>query len=156
MGPACAVAQDTLRRRIAKLLALDLNQLRLIYMDGSGSYGTSGNDDATFEAALLSRELHRPVRVQWMREEEHGWDPKGPPQLLDLRATLGVDDDIAAWETVAIVPANAPNQPDIPLVSAVAAALDDGRGLFAGLLSLNADPPYTVANVRAEIRWQDN
>jgi nicotinate dehydrogenase subunit B len=169
MGPACAVAdisggggtvwtaaQDThhLCRTIAKLLALDVNKLRLIYMDGSGSYGTSGNDDAAFEAALLSRELRRPVRVQWMREDEHGWDPKGPPQLLDLRATLSVDGDIAAWETVAMAPANAPNQPDIPLVSAVAAALDDGRGLFAGLLSLNADPPYAVANMRAEIRWQ--
>jgi nicotinate dehydrogenase subunit B len=169
MGPACAVAdinngggtvwtaaQDThhLRRRIAQLLALEVNKLRLIYMDGSGSYGTSGNDDAAFEAALLSRELDRPVRVQWMREEEHGWDPKGPPQLLDLRATLSIDGNIAAWETVAMVPANAPNQPNIPLLSAVAAGVDEGRGQFAGLLSLNADPPYTVANVRAEIRWQ--
>ena len=169
MGPACAVAdisdgggtvwtaaQDThhLRRTIAKLLALDVNKLRLIYMDGSGSYGTSGNDDAAFEAALLSRELRRPMRVQWMREDEHGWDPKGPPQLLDLRATLGVDGEITAWETVAMVPANAPSQPDIPLVAAVAAGLDDGRGLFAGLLSLNADAPYAVANMRAEIRWQ--
>ena len=169
MGPACAVAdisdgggtvwtaaQDThhLRRTIAKLLALDVNKLRLIYMDGSGSYGTSGNDDAAFEAALLSRELRRPMRVQWMREDEHGWDPKGPPQLLDLRATLGVDGEITAWETVAIVPANSPSQPDIPLVAAVAAGLDDGRGLFAGLLSLNADAPYAVANMRAEIRWQ--
>ena len=169
MGPACAVAdisdgggtvwtaaQDThhLRRTIAKLLALDVNKLRLIYMDGSGSYGTSGNDDAAFEAALLSRELRRPMRVQWMREDEHGWDPKGPAQLLDLRATLGVDGEITAWETVAIVPANSPSQPDIPLVAAVAAGLDDGRGLFAGLLSLNADAPYAVANMRAEIRWQ--
>ena len=169
MGPACAVAdisdgggtvwtaaQGThhLRRTIAKLLALDVNKLRLIYMDGSGSYGTSGNDDAAFEAALLSRELRRPMRVQWMREDEHGWDPKGPAQLLDLRATLGVDGEITAWETVAIVPANSPSQPDIPLVAAVAAGLDDGRGLFAGLLSLNADAPYAVANMRAEIRWQ--
>src|SRR5277367_5941136 len=109
-------------------------EARLIYMDGSGSYGTGGNDDAAFEAALLSRELHRPVRVQWMREDENGWDPKGPPQLLDLRATLGVDGEIAAWETVATVPANSQGQPEIPLIAAAAAGLDDGRGLFAGLL----------------------
>lgn len=169
MGPSCAVAdisegggtvwtaaQDThrLRRTIAKLLGLDAAKLRLIYMDGSGSYGVNGSDDAAFEAALLSRELHRPVRVQWMREDEHGWDPKGPPQLLDLRATLGGAGDIAAWETVALVPANAPNHLDIPLLAAVAAGLDDGAGLFAGLLSLNADPPYAIANMRAEIKWQ--
>jgi nicotinate dehydrogenase subunit B len=169
MGPSCAVAdirngggtvwtasQGThrLRRTIARLLELDAANLRLIYMDGSGSYGANGNDDVAFEAALISRELRRPVRVQWMREDEHGWDPKGPPQLLDLRAALGPDGDIAAWETVAIAPANASKQPDIPLLGAVAAGLDDGSGLFAGLLSLNADPPYALANMRTEIKWQ--
>ncbi len=169
MGPACAVAdmsdgggtvwtaaQDThhLRKTIAKLLGIDAAKLRLIYMDGSGSYGTSGNDDAAFEAALLSRELRRPVRVQWMREDEHGWDPKGPPQLLDLRATLGADGDIAAWETVTMVPANTPNHAEIPLLAAVAAGLDEGSGLFAGLLALNADPPYAIANMRVAIKWQ--
>jgi nicotinate dehydrogenase subunit B len=169
MGPSCAVAdirdgggtvwtasQGThrLRKTIARLLELDAAKLRLVYMDGSGSYGTNGNDDVAFEAALLSRELRRPVRVQWMREDEHAWDPKGPPQLLDLRATLGADGTIAAWETVAIAPANAPKSPDIPLLGAVAAGLDDDSALFSGLLSLNSDPPYEIANMRAEIRWQ--
>lgn len=169
MGPSCAVAdirdgggtvwtasQSThrLRKTIARLLGLDAARLRLIYMDGSGSYGANGNDDVAFEAALLSRELRRPMRVQWMREDEHGWDPKGPPQLLDLRASLGTGGDIAAWETVAFAPANAPHQPDIPLLAATAAGLDDGGGLFAGLLSLNADPPYEIANMHAVIRWQ--
>jgi nicotinate dehydrogenase subunit B len=168
MGPSCAVAdirdgggtvwtasQGThrLRHAIAKLLALDVAKLRLIYLDGSGSYGTNGNDDAAFEAALLSRELRRPVRVQWMREDEHGWDPKGPPQLLDLRATLDADGTIAGWETVAMVPANTPNLLSIPLLAAVAAGLDGGAGLSAGLTSLNADPPYAIANMRADIRW---
>lgn len=169
MGPSCAVAdirdgggtvwtasQGThrLRKTIAQLLGLDLAKLRLIYMDGSGSYGTNGNDDVAFEAALLSRELRRPVRAQWMREDEHAWDPKGPPQLLDLRGTLGADGAIAAWETIAMAPANAPKSPDIALLGAVAAGLDDGSALFSGLLSLNSDPPYEIANVRAEIKWQ--
>jgi nicotinate dehydrogenase subunit B len=169
MGPSCAVADirdgggtvwtasqatHKLRRTMAQLLGLDAAKLRLIYMDGSGSYGGNGNDDVAFEAALLSRELRRPVRVQWMREDEHAWDPKGPPQLLDLRATLGADGDIAAWETIAMAPANTPNKADTPLLAAVAAGLDDGAALFSGLLSLNADPPYTIANMRAEIRWQ--
>ena len=51
-----------------------------------GSYGSNGNDDAAADAVLLSRAVGRPVRVQWMRQDEHGWDPKGPPQLLELRA----------------------------------------------------------------------
>jgi CO/xanthine dehydrogenase Mo-binding subunit len=167
MGPSCAVAdiregggavwtasQGThrLRRTMARLLNLDLARLRLVYMDGFGSYGTNGNDDVAFEAALLSREIGRPVRLQWMREDEHGWDPKGPPQLLDLRAALDSDGTIAAWETVAMPPVNTPNS-GIPLLAAVAAGLDDGSGSQSGLTSLNADPPYEIENIRAEIRW---
>ena len=124
-------------------------------MDGSGSYGTNGNDDVAFEAALLSRELRRPVRVQWMREDEHAWDPKGPPQLLDLRATLDAGGAIAAWETVAMAPANAPKSPDIPLAGAQLPQVSTTAARsFSGLLSLNSDPPYEIANMRAEIRWQ--
>ncbi len=171
MGPSCAVAdirdrggivwtasQGThrLRKTIAKLLDLDLAKLRLIYLDGSGSFGTNGNDDVAFEAALLSRELRRPVRVQWMREDEHGWDPKGPPQLLDLSAALDAVGDVAAWETIAMAPANTPNLPGVPLLAAVAAGLDDGAGLTAGLTSLNADPPYAIANMRADIKWLES
>ena len=167
MGPSCAVAdirgnggtvwtasQSTHRLRwtIAKLLGLDGAKLRLVYMDGSGSYGTNGNDDVAFEAALLSRELGRPARVQWMREDEHGWDPKGPPQLLDLRAALNADGSIAAWETVAMPPMNTPNA-GIPLLAAVAAGLDDGLGSQSGFTAMNCDPPYAIENVHAEVRW---
>jgi CO/xanthine dehydrogenase Mo-binding subunit len=166
MGPSCAVAdiregggtvwtasQSThrMRRRIADLLGLDRAKVRLIYMDGSGSYGTNGNDDVAFEAALLSRELRRPVRVQWMREDELGWDPKGPAQLLDLRAALDADGTIAAWETVAMPPVNLPHT-DIPLLSAVAAGLEDGSGSQSGFLGMNSDPPYAIPNVYAEVR----
>jgi CO/xanthine dehydrogenase Mo-binding subunit len=167
MGPSCAVAdirdgggtvwtasQSTHRMRwvIAKLLGLDGAKVRLVYMDGSGSYGTNGNDDVAFEAALLSRELHRPVRVQWMREDEHGWDPKGPPQLLDLSAAMNADGSIAAWQTIAMPPVNTPNA-GIPLLAAVAAGLDDGLGSQSGFTGMNSDPPYAIDNVHAEVRW---
>lgn len=168
MGPSCAVAdiragggtvwtaaQGThrLRQVIAQLLGLDAAKLRLIYQDGSGSYGGNGNDDVAFEAALISRELARPVRVQWMREDDLGWDPKGPPQLLDLRAALNSAGDVVAWETVAMVPQNNPAPTGTPLIAAVAAGLVDGSGMSSGLTSLNSDPPYLIANVRADIKW---
>lgn len=168
MGPSCAVAdiragggtvwtaaQGThrLRQVIAQLLGLDAAKLRLIYQDGSGSYGGNGNDDVAFEAALISRELSRPVRVQWMREDDLGWDPKGPPQLLDLRAALNSAGDVVAWETVAMVPQNNPAPTGTPLIAAVAAGLVDGSGMSSGLTSLNSDPPYLIANVRADIKW---
>ena len=161
MGPSCAVAdirdgggtcgpprraRTATARPFAQLLGLDVARLRLIYMDGSGSYGGNGNDDVAFEAALISRELGHPVRVQWMREDDLGWDPKGPPQLLDLRArwmhrgevfAVGNDCDGAAEHIR--------RRPAPPLLAAVAAGLVDGAGMSSGLTSLNADPPYRFA-----------
>jgi len=168
MGPSCAVAdirdgggtvwtasQGTHRMRqvIAQLLGLDAAKLRLIYKDGSGSFGGNGNDDAAFEAALISRELGRPVRVQWMREDDLGWDPKGPPQLLDLRAALDAKGEVLAWESVAMVPQNNPAPTGTPLIAAVAAGLVDGSGMSSGQTSLNSDPPYLFPHMRADIKW---
>ena len=58
----------------------------MIYLDGAGCYGMNGHDDAAADAALLAKASGRPVRVQWMRADELGWDPKGPPQLIEIRA----------------------------------------------------------------------
>ena len=64
----------------------------------SGSYGRLSNDDSPEDAALLSRAVGAPVRIQWSRHDEHGWEPKGPAQTQSLRA--GVDDTgkIISWE----------------------------------------------------------
>ena len=59
----------------------DAEDVRCIYLEGSGCYGRNGHEDAAADAALIARAIGRPVRVQWMRADEHGWDPKGPPTL---------------------------------------------------------------------------
>ena len=57
-------------------------QVRCIHMEGSGCYGHNGADDVAADAALLARALPgRPVRVQWMREDEHAWEPYGPAMM---------------------------------------------------------------------------
>jgi len=88
-----------------------------------------------------------------MREDEHGWDPKGPPPLLDLRAALDPAGAVLAWETVAMVPQNNPAPTGAPLLAAVAGGFVDGSGMSSGLTSLNADPPYLFANARTDIKW---
>jgi nicotinate dehydrogenase subunit B len=55
-------------------------------------------------AAQYLRAVHAPVKVQWMRADEHGWDPKGPPTLLDMRAGLDANGKITAWESELFVP----------------------------------------------------
>jgi CO/xanthine dehydrogenase Mo-binding subunit len=62
--------------------------VRVVWMEGPQAYGRTAADDAGFEAAYLANEIGRPVRVQWMRHEETGWDVKGPAFVFSLRGAL--------------------------------------------------------------------
>jgi nicotinate dehydrogenase subunit B len=113
MGPPCAVAdvaKDSAtiytgtqgsfetRKAVADLLELDEKKVRILYREASGSYGRMGADDAAEDAALMSRAVGKPVRVQWMRQDEHGWEPKGPAQLDIARAGVDGEGKIIAWD----------------------------------------------------------
>ena len=80
----------SLRTGVAKFLDMPREKVRVVYMDGPQVYGRTAADDAGFEAAFLAKEIGRPVRVQWMRDEETGWDTKGPAHVFKLRG--GLDD----------------------------------------------------------------
>jgi len=69
-----------------------------VYMDGPQVYGRTAADDAGFEAAFLAHELGRPVRVQWMRDEETAWDTKGPAYTFKLRGGLDADGQVVALD----------------------------------------------------------
>ncbi len=113
IGPSCAVAQlnnDVMtvwthtqgvypdRQGIAEMLRVPPAKVHLIHVEGSGCYGHNGADDAAADAALIARELPGiPVRVQWMREQEHGWEPYGPAMVTKLKASLDDSGGIASW-----------------------------------------------------------
>jgi nicotinate dehydrogenase subunit B len=168
IGPSCAVADvraDTAtvwtasqgthgnRKTFARFLGLPQEKVRLIYLDGAGCYGMNGHEDAAADAAIVSRAVGRPVRVQWSREDEHGWDPKGPPQLLDISGAVGADGRILTWRTEMWLPQMTRGLPDIPLLAPAAAGLDDVRGLQPGFIWQNADPPYAAENVQVLVHW---
>ena len=168
MGPSCAVADvrdgkatvwsasqatHRFRETIAKALALPKDAVRVVYLDGSGCYGMNGHDDAAADAALLSKAVARPVRVQWSREDEHGWDPKAPPQLLSLEGAVGDDGKIAAWRTEMWIPKATANLPNMPLLALDAAGIAQTPGLTTGLISQNGDPPYAVAHQEVVVHW---
>src|SRR5256886_12050681 len=73
--------------------------IRCVHAEGSGCYGHNGADDVAVDAALLARALPgRPVRVQWMRDDEFGWEPYGPAMVMRAKAALGGDGKIADWD----------------------------------------------------------
>ncbi len=125
----------------------------MIYVDGAGCYGMNGHDDAAADAVLLSKATGQPVRVQWSREDELGWDPKGPPQLLELRAALDDAGRIAHWEAEMWVPMATANLAHVPLLAPREAGLPQPDGQAVGLISQNADPPYHAANVKVLAHW---
>jgi nicotinate dehydrogenase subunit B len=112
-GPNCALADvkgdsalvlcstqniyDT-RRKIAQVLGLGAEKVTVRYYEGSGTFGRSCYDDAAQAAAILSQAAGRPVRVQFMRWDEHGWDNFGPAQLADIRVGIDAAGKIVAYE----------------------------------------------------------
>ena len=113
LAPSCAVADfqgnkitiwagsqgvfET-RTRVAALLKLPEKDVHIIYRESSGCYGRLGTDDAAEDAAVMSRAVGKPVKVQWMREDEHGWEPKGPAQVMKARAGMDAQGKIVAWQ----------------------------------------------------------
>jgi nicotinate dehydrogenase subunit B len=160
IGPSCAVASfadgkltcwtasqatHDLRKQLAAMLAIGEEKVRCIYVEGSGCYGRNGHEDAAADAALLARAVGEPVRVQWMRADEHGWDPKGPPTLLDMRAGIDAQGNMVAWESELFVPDGTAGL--VPLTGSDLAGLDSLGKLSPGGVLNDLAIPYAIPNV---------
>jgi len=87
-----------MRNGIAQFLQMPRDRVRVIWLDGPQGYGRTAADDAGFEAAFLAREIGRPVRLQWMRDEETAWDTKGPAYAVKMRGGLDAQGNLAALD----------------------------------------------------------
>lgn len=161
IGPSCAVASfeggkltcwsasqatHTLRQQLALMFAMPDADVRVIYIDGSGCYGRNGHEDAAADAALLAREVERPVRVQWMRADEHGWDPKGPPTLIDMHGALDASGAVTAWYSQFYGPEGVAGK--VELVAAELAGMPHETAMSPGGIIKGTAVPYTFANVK--------
>src|SRR3989442_1625743 len=166
LGPCCAVAdvrgdaatiwsssQGThgLRANLSKVFGLSPEKVRVVFLDGSGSYGTNGGDHVAADAGLLSKTIGQPVRRPWGRQDETRWGPKRPPPLPDLQARLHPTRRIIALETQMWLPNQAPGSR--ALLAAEAAGLTQDHGQGAGAITQNGDPPYEADSVRVLLHW---
>ena len=113
IGPSCALALwkgdkltvwthsqgvYPLRNTLANMLHLKPEQVHCIHTEGSGCYGHNAADDAAADAALIARAVPgRPIRVQWMREQEHGWEPFGSAMASNVLGAIDDQGRIVAW-----------------------------------------------------------
>ena len=87
-----------LRNGVARFLDIPRDRVRVVWMQGPQAYGRTAADDAGFEAAFLAKELGRPVRMQWTRQEETAWDTKGPAYAIKMRGGLDAQGRLVALD----------------------------------------------------------
>jgi len=87
-----------MRNGVAAFLGMPREKVRVVWMEGPQGYGRTAADDAGCEAAWIAREIGRPVRIQWMRDEESAWDTKGPAFLVKVRGALDTEGRLVAYD----------------------------------------------------------
>ena len=169
LGPSCAVADfkdgkltvwsasqatHSMMDELAGITGVPRASIRLIYNEGSGCYGRNGHEDATADAALIATMVGKPVRVQWMRDDETARAPKSPPRAMDFEAGLDASGNVQAWKAdfhIALNHIAAFKPLDFPLL----AATDIGQskpGNWVGFLFQNAGQPYPFPNIAVNTR----
>jgi nicotinate dehydrogenase subunit B len=113
IGPSCAVAQWTdgklrvwthsqgvypLRNDLAQVFGVDVKEIRCTHAEGAGCYGHNGADDVALDAALLARATGgRPVKLQWMRDDEFMWEPYGSAMVMQLEGGVDAQGNVVNW-----------------------------------------------------------
>ena len=161
LGPSCAVAHwqgdrltvwagtqnpHVLRADLARLTGLPEPAVEVIRMEAAGCYGRNGADDVAADAALLSRAVGAPVRVQLTREQENAWEPKGAAQLMEVQGALDAQGAMTAYDFQTCYPSN--GAPTLALlltrtIEPIAQAFEMG--------DRTARPPYDIANLRVSV-----
>jgi nicotinate dehydrogenase subunit B len=161
IGPSCALADyrddgmvvwsgtqnpQVLRRDLARLLAMDEGLVDVVRLEAAGCYGRNCADDVAGDAALLSRAVGRPVRVQLSREQEHAWEPKGAAQVVDVDGGLDADGGIAAYDFTTCFPSNA-----APLLALLLTGEVAPEPEILKMGDRTAVPPYDIAAMRVVV-----
>ncbi len=161
IGPSCAVADygadrlvvwsgtqnpHMLRADLAQLLDMPDDRIEVVRHEAAGCYGRNCADDVSADAALLSRAVGRPVRVQLSREQEHAWEPKGAAQVMDVRGGLDAAGGVAAYDFATRYPSNGAPTLALLLTGTVAPVPQ----VFE-MGDRTAVPPYAYAAMRVTV-----
>jgi CO/xanthine dehydrogenase Mo-binding subunit len=113
MGPACALVEikdglvtcwsgtqksHFVQQGLASTLGVPLENVHVVWKTGPGSYGRNDADDCAMDTAVLAKAVGKPVRLQYMRDQGTGWDPKGPASVHKVRAAIDASGKVTAYE----------------------------------------------------------
>jgi CO/xanthine dehydrogenase Mo-binding subunit len=158
IGPSCAVADygeqgvrvwsgtqnpHMLRVELARLLQEDEGRIDVVRMEAAGCYGRNCADDVSADAALVARAIGRPARVQLTREQEHGWEPKGAAQRMEVAGALDEQGQLLSYEFTASYPSN-----DAPTLALLLTGATPAEPRVLEMGDRTAVPPYRYPNMR--------
>ena len=161
IGPSCAVADyrpeklqvwsgtqnpHLLRADLAWLLEYPEEAIEVNRMEAAGCYGRNCADDVAADAALLSRAVGRPVRVQLTRAQEHLWEPKGTAQLMDVDGGLDADGHPQVYDFTTSYPSNG-----APTLALLLTGRVDPVALAYEMGDRTSIPPYDFPHMRITI-----
>lgn len=161
IGPSCAVADWSkngltvwsgtqnpfpMRRDLALLLDMPEEHIVVERLEAAGCYGRNCADDVTADAALLSRATGKPVRVQLTREQEHGWEPKGAAQVIDVRGGLDLEGGPAGYDFETRYPSNL-----APTLALILTGKAPNVTETVQMGDRTAIPPYAFGNMRVTV-----
>ena len=170
IGPSCAVAdvkEDKitvwastpgpypLSGALAQLLGVPAEKVHLIHVEGAGSYGQNGSDDAAADAVILSQAVSRPVRVQLSRQDEFVWEPKAPAMVMEVHGGLDSQGNVVAWDYQVWSPSHVARARSSEQL--VAGQLINGRASsqfgFSFGAERNAPTNYSFPNQRVTVHY---
>ncbi|CAI0864974.1 molybdopterin-dependent oxidoreductase [Serratia quinivorans] len=161
IGPSCALADyqpkllrvwsgsqnpHLLRADLAWLLEYPEEQIDIIRMEAAGCYGRNCADDVCADAALLSRAVGRPVRVQLTREQEHLWEPKGTAQLMEVDGGLDAAGHPVAYDFRTYYPSNG-----APTLALLLTGMVEPVPVAYEMGDRTSVPPYEYPELRVSI-----
>ncbi len=161
IGPSCAVADwhperltvwsgtqnpYPMRRDLALLLGMPENAIAVERMEAAGCYGRNCADDVTADAALLSRAVGKPVRVQLTREQEHAWEPKGAAQVIDVSGGLDQEGGPAGYAFETRYPSNL-----APTLALILTGRVPNKPQVTDMGDRTAIPPYAFGPMRITV-----
>lgn len=169
IGPSCAVADfkggkltvwsssqatHSMVHELSVVTKMPQDAIRLVFLEGAGCYGRNGTEDAAADAALISQEIGKPVRVQWSRADETARSPKSPPRAMDMEAGLDAQGNVVAWSGDFYIALNhvAAFKPlDFPLLAATETGIPR-PGNWVGFLFQNSGQPYGFPNIKVNTK----
>jgi isoquinoline 1-oxidoreductase beta subunit len=127
------------REDVAKTLGIPEDNVTVHVTLLGGGFGRKSKCDFALEAALLSKELGAPVKVQWTREDDLHHDFLHTVSVERIEAGLDANNKVVAWRHRSVAPS-------IGSTFAAGTTHEIGVELGMGLV----DMPFEIANIQCE------